>query len=58
MLLIPSVVGGFVDETSGSLSAPDIDLNIQWPLDLDLTKHLVIQPLDSKQSGQYTIQVC
>ena len=57
MLLIPSIVGGFVDETCGTLSAPDIDLSIQWPLTEEVSQYLVIEPRGDGKSGQYTISV-
>ena len=51
------LVGGFVDKTAGTLTPPDLDLGIQWELDEELTRHLVISPTDEGESGQYTLQV-
>ena len=56
-LLKPVLVGGFMDKTSGTLTAPDMDFNIEWELNEDLTRHLLIQPTDEGESGQYTLQV-
>ena len=53
----PVLVGGAVDKTAGTLTAPDFDFNIEWELDEDLTSHLNIEPTDSGESGQYTVQV-
>ena len=51
------LVGGFIDKTAGTLTAPDMDFNIEWELNEELTRHLVIQPTDEGESGQYTLQV-
>ena len=53
----PVLVGGAVDKTAGTLTAPDLDFSIQWNLEEELTKHLHIEPTDMGESGQYTIQV-
>ena len=29
----PLLVGGSIDETAGTLTAPDLDISIQWQLD-------------------------
>ena len=57
LLLKPVLVGGAVDKTAGTLTAPDLDFNIEWELDEDLTSHLNFEPTDSGESGQYTVQV-
>ena len=56
-LLKPLLVGGSIDETAGTLTAPDLDISIQWELDEELTRHLMIKPTDEGESGQYTLQV-
>ena len=53
----PTLVGGFVDKTSGTLSAPDLDVNIQWNLDMSHMMHLKLMAYDDGTSGQYTVQV-
>ena len=53
----PVLVGGSVDQTAGTLTAPDLDVNIEWELGEDLTSHLDIEPTDNGESGQYTVQV-
>ena len=57
LLLKPELVGGLIDGTSGTLTSPDVDLNIEWELNEELTRLLVIRPTDRGQSGQYTLQV-
>jgi hypothetical protein len=57
LLLKPVLVGGAVDKTAGTLTAPDLDFSIEWELNEDLTGHLVIGPTDDDESGQYTLQV-
>ena len=57
LLLKPVLVGGAVDKTAGTLTAPDLDFNIEWELDEDLINHLDIEPTDAGESGQYTVQV-
>jgi hypothetical protein len=57
VLMKPVLVGGAVDKTAGKLTAPDLDFNIEWELDEDLTSHLKIEPTDKGESGQYTVQV-
>ena len=51
------IVGGLIDDTAGTLSAPDLDINIEWELDEKLAGLLVIKPTDEGESGQYTVQV-
>ena len=51
------LVGGAIDNTGGTLTAPDLDFNIEWELDEELTSHLDIRPTDEGESGQYTLQV-
>ena len=46
-----------MDQTAGTLTAPDLDFNIEWELDEALTSHLDIEPTDNGESGQYTVQV-
>ena len=50
-------MGGLVDGTSGTLTAPDVDLNIEWEMTEELAELLVIAPTDKGESGQYTLQV-
>ena len=58
LLLRPELVGGLIDGTSGTLTAPDLDLNIEWELkNEEITKLLIIRPTDGGESGQYTLQV-
>ena len=51
------LVGGIIDKTAGTLTAPDLDLNLEWELDEEVTRHLVMRPTDDGESGQYTLQV-
>ena len=53
----PVLVGGFIDGTSGTLTAPDLDFNWEWDINEEITKHLIIQPIDNGESGQYTLKV-
>ena len=53
----PVLVGGITDNTSGTLTAPDLDFSLQWELGDELTSHLVIRATDQGESGQYTLQV-
>ena len=53
----PVLVGGAIDGTAGTLTAPDLDFTIEWDLFEELTRHLVIGPTDEGESGQYTLQV-
>ena len=55
--MYPTLVGGFVDKTAGTLSAPDLDVNIQWNLDISHMKYLKLMAFDDGTSGQYTIKV-
>ena len=57
LLLKPVLVGGSIDNTGGTLTAPDLDFNIEWELDEEVTSHLDIRPTDQGESGQYTLQV-
>ena len=57
LLLRPVLVGGAVDNTAGTLTAPDLDVNIEWDLEEELAKYLVINPLDNGESGQYEIYI-
>ena len=57
LLLKPVLVGGAVDKTAGTLTAPDLDYNIEWELAEELAKLLDIKPTDAGESGQYTVQV-
>ena len=53
------IVGGLCDGTSGTLSPPDLDLNIEWKINnKQLLDFLDIHTLDEGASGQYQIQVC
>ena len=52
------IVGGLIDGTSGTLSAPDLDLNVEWHInDEDLLNLFDIHTLDEGASGQYQLQV-
>ena len=52
------IVGGLCDGTSGTLSPPDLDLNIEWKINnKQLLDFLDIHTLDEGASGQYQIQV-
>ena len=52
------IVGGLIDGTSGTLSAPDLDLNVEWHInDEDLLNLVDIHILDEGASGQYQLQV-
>ena len=55
--LKPVIVGGLIDNTAGTLTAPDLDLNIEWELDDEMAKLLIIRPTDEGESGQYMVQV-
>ena len=46
------MVGGCVDQTAGTLTAPDIDVNINWDLGKKMTSLLKILPTDGGESGQ------
>ena len=53
------IVGGLCDGTSGTLSPPDLDLNIEWQINNNELLNLFdINTLDEGASGQYQIQVC
>ena len=54
------IVGGLIDGTSGTLSPPDLDLNIEWHIndeDLLMLNLFDIHTLDEGASGQYQLQV-
>ena len=52
------IVGGLCDGTSGTLSPPDLDLNMEWLVnDTELLQLIDIHTLDEGSSGQYRIQV-
>ena len=52
------IVGGLCDGTSGTLSPPDLDLNVEWHIsDQELLQLIDIHTLDEGASGQYRIQV-
>ena len=52
------IVGGMSDKTSGTLSPPDLDLNVEWHIkDNELLQLLQIHTLEDGASGQYQIQV-
>ena len=52
------IVGGMSDKTSGTLSSPDLDLNVEWHIkDSELLQLLQIHTLEEGASGQYQIQV-
>ena len=53
----PVLVGGCVDQTAGTLTAPDIDCNINWYLGNEMTSLLEILSIDGGESAQYTVQV-
>ena len=56
-LVVPQIVGGLADGTSGTLTAPDLDLNMEWHLGDKVMKHLEILVLDDAASGQYRLKV-
>ena len=50
---MPEVVGrGLIDQTSGPLTAPDVDLSIKWEITRHLGYHQEIVPTDDGASGQ------
>ena len=52
------IVGGLIDGTSGTLSPPDLDLNVEWHINReDLLNLLQIRTLDEGASGQYQLKV-
>ena len=51
------LVGGLLDQTSSTLTQPDMDFSMQWGLGEDLADCLYIRPTDRGESGQYTLQV-
>ena len=53
----PMLVGGLLDQTSSTLTQPDMDFSMQWGLGEDLADCLYIRPTDRGESGQYTLQV-
>ena len=56
-LVMPQIVGGLADGTSGTLTAPDLDLNVEWHLAEGVMEHLEILVLDDGASGQYRLKV-
>ena len=55
--MMPTLVGGAVDNTAGTLSAPDLDINIEWNISAKIAELLEVEPIDDGESGQYTIKV-
>ena len=55
--LKPMLVGGLLDQTSSTLTQPDMDFSMQWGLGENLADCLYIRPTDRGESGQYTLQV-
>ena len=53
----PMLVGGLLDQTSSTLTQPDMDFSMQWGLGENLADCLYIRPTDRGESGQYTLQV-
>ena len=53
----PQIVGGLRDGTSGTLTAPDLDLNMEWQLEEEVMSHVEILTLDGAASGQYRLKV-
>ena len=56
-LVLPQIVGGLADGTSGTLSAPDLDLNMEWQLGEEIMEHIEVLVLDEAASGQYQLKV-
>ena len=56
-LVLPQIVGGLADGTSGTLTAPDLDLNMEWQLGEEVMEHIEILVLDEAASGQYRMKV-
>ena len=56
-LVLPQIVGGLADGTSGTLTAPDLDLNMEWQLGEEVMEHIEILVLDAAASGQYQMKV-
>ena len=54
---MPQIVGGLADGTSGTLTAPDLDLNMEWHLGDEVMEHLEALVLDDAASGQYRLKV-
>ena len=50
-------MGGLADGTSGTLTAPDLDLNMEWQLGDEVMEHIEILVLDEAASGQYQLKV-
>ena len=50
-------MGGLADGTSGTLTAPDLDLNMEWQLGEEVMEHIEILVLDNAASGQYRMKV-
>ena len=51
------LVGGLLDQTSSTLTQPDMDFSMQWGLGENLADCLYIRPTERGESGQYTLQV-
>ena len=51
------LVGSAVDNTAGTLTAPDLDLNIEWRLGHEVSKYLDFVSLDDGLSGQYEVRI-
>ena len=56
-LVMPQIVGGLTDGTSGTLTAPDLDLNMEWQLGEETMEHIEVLVLDEAASGQYQLKV-
>ena len=54
---MPQIVGGLTDGTSGTLTAPDLDLNMEWQLGEEIMEHIEVLVLDEAASGQYQLKV-
>ena len=50
-------MGGLTDGTSGTLTAPDLDLNMEWQLGEEIMEHIEVLVLDEAASGQYQLKV-
>ena len=46
-----------MDHTAGTLTAPDIDCNINWEVGEDISEHLEIIPTGGEETGQYHVKV-
>ena len=53
-----AIVGGLIDGTSGTLSPPDLDLNVEWHINNENLLNLFdVRTLDEGASGQYQLKV-